>query len=57
MMECRRPAAVELGGFRVGFDCSVLLLAANASALWTAPIGWFLLGAARSEAQLAAAGR
>jgi len=57
MMERRRPAAVELGGFRVGLDCSVLLLAANASALWTAPIGWFLLGAARSEAQFAAAGR
>jgi Zn-dependent protease/CBS domain-containing protein len=42
-----------LGVVLIGLGLFSLVFGANAGGLWTALIGWFVLGAARSEAQVA----
>ncbi|HZD00466.1 MAG TPA: site-2 protease family protein [Actinomycetes bacterium] len=42
-----------LGAALIGLGLLGFVFAANAGALWTTLIGWFVLGAARSEAQVA----
>ncbi len=42
-----------LGAILIGFGLFSFLFAANAGGLWTALVGWFVLGAARGEAQVA----
>lgn len=42
-----------LGAVLIGLGLFAFLFAGNAGGLWTTLIGWFVLGAARSEAQVA----
>ncbi|HEX8863294.1 MAG TPA: site-2 protease family protein [Actinomycetes bacterium] len=43
-----------VGGLLIALGALGFLLAGNAGGLWTSLIGWFVLGAARSEGQVAA---
>jgi len=57
----RTPAALTaarvgqgVGAILIGLGVLGFVLAGNAGGLWTALVGWFVLGAARGEAQVAA---